>query len=179
MASKLAVTQTALFAHTEDRQYRRCPRCELSHPLSHFGRRSTNEPWPKTHCRSCRNAYHKLYYKAHSAKYKAWGTLNKRRYRLRNQQRIEAFLKTHPCVDCGEDDSIVLEFDHVRDHKVAEISNMVRDAIAWNSIEAEILKCEVRCANCHRRKTASQRKYKAEARGGEENITQTGGSSAW
>jgi len=41
---------------------------------------------------------------------------------------------------------------------------MVRDGVAWKVVEEEIGKCEVRCANCHRRKTAVQLKYKAGAR---------------
>ncbi len=62
-----------------------------------------------------------------------------------------AYLVGHPCVDCGETDVRVLEFDH-RGHKRLAVSLMIRTQ-PWPNIEREILKCEVRCANCHRRKT--------------------------
>ncbi len=71
-----------------------------------------------------------------------------------NPAHVREYLEAHPCVDCGEADPVVLDFDHVRDIKHAAISAMVRDRRSMKSIWAEIAKCEVRCANCHRRKTA-------------------------
>lgn len=65
------------------------------------------------------------------------------------------YLATHPCVDCGESDVVVLEFDHLRD-KVKDISRMCSDAWSVDAIKAEIDKCDVVCANCHRRRTASR-----------------------
>jgi hypothetical protein len=63
-------------------------------------------------------------------------------------------LLTHPCVDCGESDPVVLEFDHVIGEKKHNIAYLVRSGRNWRSITKEIQKCEVRCANCHRRATA-------------------------
>ncbi len=79
---------------------------------------------------------------------------------IRTQQRelLLAYLATHPCVDCGERDVVCLEFDHVSGEKVRNIANMIGE-YSWTTIEAEIAKCEVRCANCHRRKTAKQHGY--------------------
>lgn len=62
------------------------------------------------------------------------------------------YLLSHACVDCGEDDILVLEFDHLYDKK-AEICGMRSDKKNIELIKAEIKKCEVRCCNCHRRKT--------------------------
>ena len=60
------------------------------------------------------------------------------------------------CVDCGERDIRVLEFDHVRGKKVANISTLATTGSCWRRIAEEIAKCEIRCANCHRRKTFEQ-----------------------
>jgi hypothetical protein len=59
-------------------------------------------------------------------------------------------------VDCGESDIIVLEFDH-RDpsNKRAKISGIL-GSWRWDAIMTEIEKCDVRCANDHRRRTAVQ-----------------------
>ena len=68
---------------------------------------------------------------------------------------ILEYLKTHPCVDCGEDDPIVLEFDHINpENKKTTVSSL--RTISLKSVKIEVEKCEVRCANCHRRKTAIQ-----------------------
>jgi hypothetical protein len=65
------------------------------------------------------------------------------------------YFKEHPCTDCGESDPVVLEFDHLRD-KAFTISQKFRER-AWQAILDEIKKCEVVCANCHRRRTARRR----------------------
>ena len=62
------------------------------------------------------------------------------------------YLLDHPCVDCGESNPIVLEFDHVRGEKTADISTL-KSKGKLAAIKREIPKCEVRCANCHRRIT--------------------------
>jgi 5-methylcytosine-specific restriction endonuclease McrA len=65
------------------------------------------------------------------------------------------YFRLNPCADCGEPDPIVLEFDHLRDKSFA-----IGPALSqrnWNSILDEIEKCEVVCANCHRRRTAQRR----------------------
>lgn len=61
------------------------------------------------------------------------------------------YFHNHPCVDCGETDPIVLEFDHLQDKKFA-ISAGIRNR-NWADVLDEIAKCEVVCANCHRRRT--------------------------
>lgn len=77
-------------------------------------------------------------------------------HRAQNFDRMMSYLAVHPCVDCGEQDLIVLDFDHLPEHeKHFEVSRAVTASTrSWQSIEREIAKCEVVCANCHRRRTA-------------------------
>lgn len=56
---------------------------------------------------------------------------------------------------CAEDDPAVLDFHH-RDseNKRLSISSMITFGYGKKSLEAEIAKCEVLCANCHRKRHA-------------------------
>jgi hypothetical protein len=65
------------------------------------------------------------------------------------------YFKGHPCVECGEADPIVLEFDHLRDKSFSIGQALSRRK--WQDILDEMQKCEVVCANCHRRRTARRR----------------------
>ena len=71
---------------------------------------------------------------------------------------VRNYLATHPCVDCGESDPDVLDFDH-RDPKKKRYSIGAgwASGILPKSLMKEIRKCDVRCANCHRRKHAKER----------------------
>jgi hypothetical protein len=60
-----------------------------------------------------------------------------------------------PCVDCGEQDPVVLDLDHVFGVKAFNIGDAIT-RLSWGKIQGELEKCVVRCANCHRRKTAKQ-----------------------
>jgi hypothetical protein len=81
------------------------------------------------------------------------------RYRNACQLFAYDYLLAHPCVDCGEVDPVVLDFDHTNPAtKSREVSWFIRrrDLVG---LKAEIAKCEVRCANDHRRKTARDLGY--------------------
>ncbi|MEZ4416181.1 MAG: hypothetical protein R3E10_10565 [Gemmatimonadota bacterium] len=81
------------------------------------------------------------------------------RLRRREQgfERIREYLACHPCVDCGESDPDVLGFDHrALAEKSFNVSTLLSAGYAWDKVLAEIRKCDVRCANCHQRRTAQQ-----------------------
>ena len=53
-------------------------------------------------------------------------------------------------MDCGEQDSKKLEFDHVRGVKLFNVCQGGPRALA--ALKREIEKCEVRCSSCHRKR---------------------------
>lgn len=64
-------------------------------------------------------------------------------------------LKRNPCTDCGQRwPPVAMDFDHVRGEKVDHVGVMVQKGYALEAIQAEIAKCELVCACCHRVRTA-------------------------
>lgn len=84
-----------------------------------------------------------------------------RNLRIRKKEAVYKYLRENSCVDCGEKDTAVLEFDHIYG-KSDNVSDLVRRRASLKRIFEEIKKCEVRCANCHRRKTDKERRKKME-----------------
>ena len=76
---------------------------------------------------------------------------------FRNRNYVDNFLKGKSCVDCGNSDKRVLEFDHVRGIKEGHISHAVKNAWSIERLQKEIDKCEIRCCNCHRIVTINRR----------------------
>jgi len=80
---------------------------------------------------------------------------NQKRYIKRNGLYILQYFKEHSCVDCPEKDPIVLDFDHrnprEKEFKVSKLINC-----SMKTLKKEIAKCDVRCANCHRKRHAKE-----------------------
>lgn len=126
-----------------------CCTCKREKDLEDFNKSSRYKSGRQTQCRQCS----KEHYEANKTKYRQQIAVSKKAKRAEIRQFLREHLLSHPCVDCGEADLVVLEFDHVRGTKVMEISRLIKNA-SFARIRAEVEKCDVRCANCHRRKTA-------------------------
>ena len=80
------------------------------------------------------------------------------RNRLECRKYVLEHYMTHACIDCGENDYRVLQFDHVND-KRDDVGRLVGSGYPLTTIIKEIEKCVVRCANCHHRKTAKEQNW--------------------
>jgi hypothetical protein len=146
----------------------RCSRCGLEKDLTEFCFKNKQAGKRRSICRVCSRAASREHYQRNRAKYIAKarrrnqqlrGTLRSRTVNHLNKLALVLqYLQTRPCVDCGERDPLLLEFDHVRGRKEQDISRMITDArTRWPAVLRELGKCEVRCGNCHRRRTARER----------------------
>ena len=149
-----------------------CPKCRETKAAQEFSTRGRLNDKLGAYCKPCQREYAKQHYLTHLDRYKKKKVRDSRRYsQERARQFVTAYLAEHPCVDCQLANILVLEFDHVRGLKVANISEMACKGLSIKRIQAEISKCEVRCANCHRRRTYLERWQNSKIR--------SGGSSAW
>ncbi len=80
------------------------------------------------------------------------------RHRQNNYIKIIDYLKDKSCVDCGESNPMVLDFDHLPQYeKRFAIGRAITGSTrSWKSILLEIGKCEIVCANCHRIRTSTR-----------------------
>lgn len=133
-----------------------CCMCHQDKPAAAFAFRSIATGELQSHCRECHAAYRRQHYLDNKPIYIARQVARIRRFREQNRVLLFSYLQTHPCVDCGETDVLVLEFDH-RDRatKKGDIGFLAARK-PWHLLLREIEKCDVRCVNCHRRKTANE-----------------------
>ncbi|MGI8903204.1 MAG: hypothetical protein ACR2IP_06000 [Solirubrobacteraceae bacterium] len=103
-------------------------------------------------CRPCRAAYKQEHYAANRARYIENALRRKRALAVDRATYLIEFFRLRPYADCGETDPLILEFDH-QENKLFNISKGLRDHNLQVVID-EIGKCDVVCANCHRRRTA-------------------------
>lgn len=132
-----------------------CYSCGSNKDIEEFAFRNQQLKVRHHSCRECQSRYRKQHYLENKQRYlkKALTWNRKQRKVLRNY--LFEILSKSQCIDCGEKDIIVLDFDHVSDKKFG-ISLMFRHRHSVKSISDELKKCVVRCANCHRRKTARE-----------------------
>jgi hypothetical protein len=129
-----------------------CSVCKKTKHEEEFSFRNKEKGKRRSHCKLCSRLYVKEHYKKNKTYYLDKAKKRNEMVRKGIKQYTWDYLAAHSCVDCGESDPVVLEFDHISD-KIKAISEMYRN-YSLNAVIAEIKKCDVRCANCHRRKTA-------------------------
>lgn len=137
-----------------------CTKCRLERDRTDFRSDIYRRDGLSPQCNTCR-----------STKEKVWRDGNKdsirRRVRvaaIRAKQECRRFaveyLLSHPCVDCGESDLLVLDFDHLepalKRYSISKLLSGTTNSTSLKRVKSEIEKCVVRCSNCHRRRTVRQ-----------------------
>lgn len=107
-------------------------------------------------CRDCIHGFNKTYFEG-PAKERHLEQVRGRKEEARRVARefVYDYLLSHPCEECGESDVRVLEFHHIGDKDMA-VGAMVSGGYSIERIMAEISRCKVYCANCHRKITVEE-----------------------
>lgn len=113
---------------------KRCSRCE------------SNATSYSNYCRKCESKRQVAY--AKRSKYKSV------RKRIKEIRAIIIEAKNKPCKDCKiQYPTFVMDFDHVRGDKKFILAEAAQKGVAKAKVLAEIEKCDVVCADCHRIRT--------------------------
>ena len=108
-----------------------CSKCNRNLPLAEFNWKIKNVR-RSVYCKSCSREYIRGHYDNNKRYYLDKARRRNKKIKNDNRVYIANYLKSHPCVDCGEKDILVLEFDHKnRTEKRYNISKML---IANNSL---------------------------------------------
>ncbi len=127
----------------------KCPKCKDDKVRGEFGICNGQR---NTWCKNCCAAAVRHCY-ANNILYRESQKAAHDRRALRNHRYLYAYLRSHPCVDCGETDPLILQFDHVIERtKKNDVTGHILNCIA--RMQEEIDLCVVRCCNCHAKKTA-------------------------
>lgn len=109
---------------------KRCVKCRNIKALEEFWVRRSSSDGRHSYCRPCANEY------------------KKNRHNSLLQK-----LKSVPCQDCGKSyPTYVMDFDH-RDPSQKKFEIAHRKTLSEENLLAEIAKCDIVCANCHRIRT--------------------------
>lgn len=151
---------------------KRCPNCKIVKSIDLFDKNISNKDGLQSQCKKCRSEKAKDYFqRKKESLYKQRSKYRKKKYKesngdylldfkkrntkyaLKRKEILKEFL-SEGCVVCGEKDPTVLEFDHLQE-KLKGIANISNKKELLN----EVKKCQILCCNCHRRKTAKERKF--------------------
>ena len=111
-----------MFVLMDGKELRECGRCHELKPIEQFNWRRRERGQRDNMCRPCRAAYHREHYLKNKQRYIDQAHARKAARSPRDgPSTCSGTSPSHPCVDCGETDPLVLEFDHLAD-KAFEIA---------------------------------------------------------
>ena len=127
-----------------------CCKCKRTLHISEFHKNKRRKDGHTNYCKNCKREYNADHYVKTKDQWKDARSESVQRSRKISHQYLFDYLSSHPCIDCGNSDVRVLDFDHVGE-KIYNIADMIGGSL--EKLIAEVKKCEIRCRNCHAIKT--------------------------
>lgn len=154
---------------------KKCSTCGEVKSLGSFNVFRKAKDGRQARCRDCCKAW----YVTNAARHKTAVSGRADLVRRRNREWVATYLLGQPCQDCGESDIRCLDFDHRPGAKKwKEIGKLVNECASITSIRQEIAKCDVVCANCHRRRTSERAGFWKEAVQRETQLSRSAAAAA-
>lgn len=127
-----------------------CAKCNEEKPIDQFSVKNKKTGKRRAHCHACQRPINQARYAQDKSSY---FRRNKERRKRLSEWLIE--LKSKPCMDCGNSyPSCAMDFDHRdRSQKKFTLNGRQLDQYSREMVLAEIAKCDLVCAVCHRIRT--------------------------
>ena len=119
-----------------------CYLCKENKPKMEFNKNSSKKDGLQSMCRSCNKIKAKRYYAENRIHHRSVCTRLKKKRIAENQEVLFELFCRSCCVDCGNTNPLVLEFDHIAD-KESSISKLLANGCSWQRILREIKKCQM------------------------------------
>lgn len=135
-----------------------CCSCKVEKSIENFSLRKDGKSvdYRRTKCIDCMRKYLRDYVKRHARKMAAQQRKRTKNYHDNIKTWFCEYLTDKKCKDCGYNNILALEFDHVNNDKEANVCRLISKRRPKNIIMAEINKCDIVCANCHRIRTQTR-----------------------
>ena len=134
-----------------------CNHCGTEKSEEEFNWRWKNLGIRQPACRECQQVQRRNWYEGDAnERHKRNVRERKEAARAISREFAWKYLCEHSCVDYGQSDPRVLQFDHVRG-KNRDLARLIADGAPVEKIKRELELCEIRCANCHQKKTMEER----------------------
>jgi hypothetical protein len=134
-----------------------CTRCGVEKDIEQFALRNRLTHLRQSHCTTCGGEMRDDWYARNREDQVKAGMKRRDEYKQVLREYVWNYLTTHPCINCGETDPAALEFHHVRGVKAKEVSVILKNGASLQTLIAEIEKCDILCASCHRKLTAKEK----------------------
>jgi hypothetical protein len=122
------------------------PECKRGHDLTIRG------VYKNGFCKECSKFCHRRYY----SECKSY-LIKKTKARIERNRNLVIQAKSKPCSDCQQVyPPWVMQFDHLKD-KLFHLAKLAYTQYSEQTINKEIAKCDVVCANCHAIRTHKRR----------------------
>lgn len=121
-----------------------CSKCNTSKIITEFPFRNKSRGTRHSYCLLCGRQWVKNHYAANARYYIKKARDRRKRVINELNGKLYDYLEQHPCVDCGENDPVVLEFDHVRGEKSYNVTSLGWRLCSWDTLMREIAKCVAR-----------------------------------
>lgn len=129
---------------------KKCTGCNKDKDIKFFGKNKSKKDGLQTYCKACCKRCNSNLYRNSPKRRESIYRRNKLA-KDKIREYLRSYLFEKKCSICGFDNILALEFHHRdRETKVFSIGMSTSKKVSIDTLQKELDKCDILCANCHR-----------------------------